>query len=216
MYVFLYYNFIFYSSAKPDNIPRIMQRRFALTSTAHKYLEMGIGVVGRGNLGCMSFVELILGDNRGNRMVLAHETWTTLIEKREAVQRFLQSASIDSSLSIQDLLIQFVKMYDENIVKLTLRDTFLYMKPSTILFLLNLEHCVEHEYVKLCRCMKEVNEKFDELAYSVQGNTFSAEKDEMFKILRDVYDKTSVIDCELVAYAADELRRDVLRRGDWH
>jgi len=51
-----------------------------------------------------------------------------------------------SSLSIQDLVIDLVKIRDADIVKLTLHDTCLYMKPATILFLFELEHCVERAY----------------------------------------------------------------------
>ena len=129
------------------------------------------------------------------------------------IERFLQSNK-PPSLSIRDLVMEHVKIRDASVVKLILHDSCLYMKPSTILFLFELEHCVNHEYLKLCQNIEAVNASFDRLVDHLQSDLFAPERDEAVKILRDVYDKTSVIDCELLAYAVDELLYDTLRRGD--
>ncbi|XP_029671531.1 uncharacterized protein LOC115240493 [Formica exsecta] len=192
---------------KPRCIPRILVRRFALTRTAYKYLDIGISV------GVTSYVELHLGDNRGNQIALPIDTWESLMLKRADVEQLVQTPN-HAPIWIYDLTIEIVKIHDASIVKLTLRDSCLYMKPSTIFFLFELEHCVNHEYLKLCENIKAVNESFDRLVVNLQGNMFGAEKDDAIKILRDVYDKTSVIDCELLAYAVDELLSETLRRGD--
>ncbi|KAL6416967.1 hypothetical protein ACFW04_014761 [Cataglyphis niger] len=63
---------------------RILVRRFALTCTAYKYLNIGISV------GPESFVELHLGDIRGNHIILPHETWEIFIKRRVDIERFLQ------------------------------------------------------------------------------------------------------------------------------
>jgi len=52
-----------------------------------------------------------------------------------------------ASLSIRDLIIDFVKIRDTDIIKLTLYDICMYIKPMIILFLFTLEHCVEHVYI---------------------------------------------------------------------
>jgi len=52
------------------------------------------------------------------------------IEKRADIEWFVQSIA-PSSLLIQDLVMEIVKMRDVNVVKLTLCDTYLYMKTST-------------------------------------------------------------------------------------
>ncbi|XP_018346730.1 PREDICTED: uncharacterized protein LOC108751162 isoform X2 [Trachymyrmex septentrionalis] len=46
------------SSSKPRYTSHILGRRFALTLTANKYLDIGI------NVGPTSFVELFIGDNQ--------------------------------------------------------------------------------------------------------------------------------------------------------
>ena len=52
-------------------------------------------------------------------------------------------------------------MYDTNNIKLTLNDICLYMKPTTGLFLFELEHCVEHVFYELSQYMHGVSKKFE-------------------------------------------------------
>ena len=42
-------------------------------------------------------------------------------------------------------------MRDVNVIKLTLRETCLYMKPSTMLFMFKFKYCVENVYSELCQ-----------------------------------------------------------------
>jgi len=55
------------------------------------------------------------------------------IERCANIENLMQSTA-PSSLSIRDLVIELVKMCDTHIVKLSSRDTCMYMKPSAILF----------------------------------------------------------------------------------
>jgi len=100
-------------------------------------------------VGPVSSVEMIIGDNRGNQIILLHATWEMFIERRANIEQFLQSP-VPSSLAIQDLVIKLVKIYDVNMVKLKSRDVCLYIKPSIILFLFKLEHRINHVYFELC------------------------------------------------------------------
>jgi len=106
----------FYSTSHNSGyILRILGRRFALTPTAYKYLDIGISV------GPVSSVEMFLGDNKGNQIILPHATWKTFIAKRADIEKLMQS-SAPASLSIRDLVIDLVKICDADIVKLTLYD----------------------------------------------------------------------------------------------
>ncbi|XP_011859133.1 PREDICTED: uncharacterized protein LOC105556650 [Vollenhovia emeryi] len=196
------------ASDKPRYTPRIMSRRFALTSTGYKYLDVGICVVPDA-----SYVEFILGDNRGNKMALDHSTWMEFNKKRAEIEQLFKSPDT-SSVQIDNLLLELVRMNNGNVVKLTLEYTCMYMKASTVLFLLNLEHCVEHVYRKLSENIEAVNESFDQFVCCLQSNMIGAERQDAISILYDVYDKTSVIDCELIVYAVDELIAEFLKRGD--
>jgi len=55
-----------------------------------------------------SSVEIVIGDNRGNQIILPHATWKTFITRRTNIKQLLQS-SVTSSLAIQDLVIEVIK-----------------------------------------------------------------------------------------------------------
>ncbi|EFN69002.1 hypothetical protein EAG_10568 [Camponotus floridanus] len=82
---------------QPCRAARILGRRYALTPTSYKYLDIGISV------GAVSYVELILGDNRGNQIVLSFSRWNLLMRKQADVEQFLQSTAYP--LRIGDLTI---------------------------------------------------------------------------------------------------------------
>ncbi|EZA52004.1 hypothetical protein X777_09438 [Ooceraea biroi] len=54
----------------------ILGRRYALTATGYKYLDIGI------NVGSPSYVEIAIGDHRGNELILSLETWKGLYEQQ--------------------------------------------------------------------------------------------------------------------------------------
>ncbi|KAL6433630.1 hypothetical protein ACFW04_006613 [Cataglyphis niger] len=71
-------------SSEPRHEVSILGRRHDLIPTSYKYLEIGISV------GAMSYVELILGDNRGNQIILPFETWKPLMQKRADIERLVK------------------------------------------------------------------------------------------------------------------------------
>jgi len=77
-----------------------------LTATSYKYLNIGISVP-------VSSVEIIIGDNRGNQIILLHATWEMFIERRANVEQLLQSPA-PLSLVIQDLTVELIKIHDVN------------------------------------------------------------------------------------------------------
>ncbi|KYN38451.1 hypothetical protein ALC56_07158, partial [Trachymyrmex septentrionalis] len=128
---------------------RILGRRFILTPTIYKYLDVGIVV------GPVSFVEIAIGDNQGNNIILPREIWLTFIERHADIEWFVQSIA-PSSLLVQDLVIKIVKMRDVNVVKLILHKTCLYIKPSTVLFMFELKHCESRMYSLSCASIRIV------------------------------------------------------------
>ncbi|KAL6421476.1 hypothetical protein ACFW04_014063 [Cataglyphis niger] len=125
------------SCDKSRCISRILVRRFALTRTAYKYLDIGIS-------GICVFCEIL----------------ETFIKKCVDMERFLQS-NIHISLRVEYLVMEHVKIHDACVVKLTVDDSCLYMKLAIILFLLELEYCVKYEYLKLYENTEDVNASFD-------------------------------------------------------
>jgi len=134
----------------------------------------------------MYFVEMFLGDNKSNQIILLYATWETFIAKR-AIEKLMQSI-ISASLSIRNLVIELVKIRD--IVKLTSHDTCMYMKPAIILFLFILEHCVEHVYLWL-RQNTHVSNKFKQFIIYLHQNCVICDA---ANILRKIYDTESTLD----------------------
>ncbi|KAL6421200.1 hypothetical protein ACFW04_013753 [Cataglyphis niger] len=103
--------------------------------------------------------------------------------ERVNIERFLQ-LNTPSSLRIEYIVMEHVKIHDTSVVKLTVDDSCLYMKPATILFLFELEHCVNHEYLKLYDNTEDVNANFDQFVWCLQSNMPSAMREDAVKILR--------------------------------
>jgi len=93
-------------------------------------------------------------------------------------------------------------MCNTHIVKLSSRDTCMYMKPSTILFLFELERCVKHVLHGLN--VYAVKEKFQQFV-TVYTEIILIINAMHQKKLREIYDQNSIIECELIAYALDDL-----------
>ncbi len=105
---------------------------------------------------------------------------------------------------IHNLIIEIVKLQNENIVKFTSGDNSIYMKPSTVLFMLNLEHCVEHARNWIMENVYKVEEKFKQFVNIIRLKCIHNRYDALKK-LREVYDETSIIECELIMYASDRI-----------
>jgi len=113
----------------------ILGRRYALTSTAYKHLEIDISA---------SYVTIIvvrITDIRGNHIFMSHTTWAAIMEYRSDIKQLVQSTLEAIPREIHELIIEIVKIRNENFVKFTSHDTSIYMKPSTVRFMQDLEHC---------------------------------------------------------------------------
>jgi len=90
-----------------------------------------------------------------------------------------------------------------------LYDTCMYMKPETVLFLFTLQHCMDNAYFRLCQNTHMVSEKFKHFVTILRRNyQFIIDKCDEKKTLRNIYDKESNIECELIAYASDNIVYD--------
>jgi len=76
------------------------------------------------------------------------------------------------------------------------------MKPATILFLFELEYCVEHAYFWLCQNIHMISEKFEHFTTILRQNCIT-NKCDATKTLR--YNQNLIMDCELLAYALDNI-----------
>ncbi|KYN18250.1 hypothetical protein ALC57_09443 [Trachymyrmex cornetzi] len=107
-----------------------------------------------------------------------------------------------SSLLIQDPNVEQVKIGNKNNIKLALYGTCLYMKPITMLFLFDLEQCVEHVFYELSQYTHGVSEKFKYFASFLRENCITNKRDDA-NILYRIHVKNSAIVCELTVYGLD-------------
>jgi len=161
------------------------------------------------------FVDLQLGDNKGNRIVLPYRTWRALIERRVDVERFVdnerfgQTTEASSSLTIHELNVKIVKLGAKRIVKLTLGEDCIFFKPATMQFVFELEYCVEQVYYTLYQSVTTVTEKFKYFVNFLRQNCVTNIRDAKH-MLRTSYDKSSQIECELITYAINPIVYDAL------
>ncbi|XP_011880611.1 PREDICTED: uncharacterized protein LOC105569069 [Vollenhovia emeryi] len=200
-----------------------MCRRLPLTSTSFKYIDIGIRVVPRA-----SYVEIILGDNQGHQIELDQSIWKEYRQNQSKIDQLLKATDASSSaIQFNHLAIELVRMRHGNIVKVTSNNTSMYMKPSTISFLFELEHCVDSIHFELYADLETVHESFEELVVHVQDMWMSGEKkcdtpNYAVRILHDKYYKNStengefisIIMRELMAYAVKEILAEAHSRGD--
>jgi len=204
-FLILWSNYLYFYSIQPCRAAFILGRRYALTPTSYKYLDIGISV------GAISYVELILGDNRGNQIVLPISTWNLLMPKRADIERFLQSTA--PPLRVGDLTIDVLVMHQSKIVKLTLCENSLYMKPPTLLYLFNFKNCIDHMHNWLCENTYLVNEKFKQFVTVLQRNNITTVCDVVRTIREsDVFNSESLIDCELLICAVNDIFYDACNK----
>jgi len=86
--------------------------------------------------------------------------WVTIMKYHLDIEQLVQLEGI--LREIHNLIIEIVKIRNENVIKFTSRDTSIYMKFSTVRFMLDLEHCVENAlrsirmYLKLMQNFKSL------------------------------------------------------------
>jgi len=83
------------------------------------------------------------------------------------------------------------------------------MKPSTILFMLELDQCIRHIYFDLCQYINIISDKFKYFVTHLHQNCIN-NKSDAIDILRKIYDKNSYIKCKLIIYAVDNIVYNVI------
>ncbi|KAL6255577.1 hypothetical protein P5V15_012824 [Pogonomyrmex californicus] len=79
---------------------RLLSRRYTLTATGYKFLEIGI------NVGPLSYVEIALGDHRGQELILSLETWKGLYEQRWNIYKLLRNDYKHNFISVGPLTVR--------------------------------------------------------------------------------------------------------------
>ncbi|KAL6417304.1 hypothetical protein ACFW04_012853 [Cataglyphis niger] len=177
---------------------RILGRRYSLTKTGYKHLEICI------NVSRPSFVEIVLGDNHGKEISLTPDTWKELLDLRSALESYFRSDERDetrppSPIYIGQLTLRFGRLNNLRILRLETPKTRLAISRNTVLYILHLEHCVNCLVASL-NCLTAYTDdklaRFLDVAANVRDPAFVA------AAIRDSesFDRDELIDCELQAH----------------
>ncbi|XP_076249277.1 uncharacterized protein LOC143188738 [Calliopsis andreniformis] len=183
---------------------RILGRRYPLTSTSYKYLEIGIAV------GPISTVEIILGDNRGTQLLLPAPIWDALIEKRAEIKECVLSVSSDSPpIWIEEFVIEFTKIHNVKLIKFSLANISLYYTIETLNNLFNHVKCINLMRSQLFENTHRINIQFINFVNVLKQNGVTP-KTNLSCIANMIcnskyFDDDSLIDCELLACALNIL-----------
>ena len=78
------------------------------------------------------------------------------------------------------------------------------MKSTTVLFFFELEQYVEHVFYELDQYTHDINKKFEYFVSFLKQN-YIINKSDAANILYKIYNKISIIECELIAYVLDNI-----------
>jgi len=126
-------------------------------------------------------------DNQGNRISMSHTTWVEYCSNIEQlVQSTLEAITIAAQAAgnSSSVIIEIVKIRNENVVKFTLHDTSIYVKPSTVRFMPDiLEHYVKSALRSKWQNVFKVDEKFKEFVTIIRQNCINNKCDALKKIV---------------------------------
>ncbi|KYN12119.1 hypothetical protein ALC57_15712 [Trachymyrmex cornetzi] len=163
---------------------RLLSRRYNLTNTGYKYLEIGIHV------GPPSYVEIALGDNRGHELSLSLETWKGLYEQRWNIYKMLRNEHNDIFISVEALTVRVCTMNDATLMRLDSSSVRITMTETTLRRMFAFDGCIDVTFERLVRLVDTVDVK-----YTRFSNIASEDA------IRDsnVFNKYQLVDCELLA-----------------
>ncbi|XP_076664854.1 uncharacterized protein LOC143367155 [Andrena cerasifolii] len=129
-------------TSKPS-IVRILGRDYPLTATAYKRLTIGI------RIGMdLWHVEIAIADNKGSELSFSMSTWKLLLQNEvDILQRLRSNAtSPQTHIIIDHLRLEFTRMHDDQLIKITDNRVVIYMTEATMCKLFAYNHCIEHMY----------------------------------------------------------------------
>ncbi|XP_025073103.1 uncharacterized protein LOC105423088 [Pogonomyrmex barbatus] len=175
-----YYIFNFHSISVERRAVRLLSRRYTLTATGYKFLEIGI------NVGPPSYVEIALGDHRGQELILSLETWKGLYEQRWNIYKLLRNDYKDNFISVGPLTVRICLMNDVTLVRLESLNVRVTMIESTLRRMFDLDECIDVTFDRLVRFVDTIDTKYAILQHRVCCNRSrgSAERDTRLRYIR--------------------------------
>ncbi|XP_024872190.1 uncharacterized protein LOC112454827 [Temnothorax curvispinosus] len=174
---------------------RILSRRYALTATGYKFLEIGI------NVGPPSYVKIAVGDHRGKKLLLSLETWKALYEQRRNIRNFFRNdyKDVHSFINVGPLTVRVcTSVNNVKLIRLESVNVRLMVTESTLHRMFDFDRCIDARFDRLVRILAAVDAKFAQ--FSDIASTVTDPKEASNVIYAsDAFNTNQLIDGELVA-----------------
>ena len=161
---------------------RLLSRRYDLTNTGYKFLEIGI------NVGPLSYVEIVLGDHCGHELWLSLETWKSLYEQRWNIYKMLWNEYKDNFISVGPLIVRVCKLNDATLVRFDSSPVRITMTETTLRRMFDFDGCIGVTFERLARLVDTVDAKYTRFSNTSENASDS-----------DFFNGRQLIDCELLA-----------------
>ncbi|KYQ53626.1 hypothetical protein ALC60_02122 [Trachymyrmex zeteki] len=165
---------------------RLLSRRYNLTATDHKFLEIGI------NVGPPSYVEIVLGGHRGHELSLSLETWKGLYEHRWNIYKLLRNEYKDNFISVGPLTVKVCTLNNVTLVHLDSSSVYMMMTETTLRRMFEFDGCIDVTFERLARVIDRVDAKYTRFSNIAPENA-----------IRDsgIFNTHQIVDFELLALA---------------
>jgi len=164
----------------------LLSRRYDLTATGYKYLEIGI------NVGPPSYVEIALGDHRGHELLLSLETWKSLYEQQWNIYKMLRNEYKDNFISIGPLTVSVCTLNEATLVRLDSSSVRITMTETTLRRMFEFDGCIDVTFEPLARLIDTVDAKYTRFSNIASENAIRD---------GDIFNGHQLVDCELLALA---------------
>lgn len=171
---------------------RILGRRYPLTDTFYKYLDIGV------RIGSCCHVELALGDTHGNEIQFSMAVWKDFLRNREDILR--NFANSGNAVRVGDINVEFCQFNGIKLAKLSNSAKCIQITKKTMTRLFDLEYCIDHMYSWLSENLNSVQSKYCKFMQIISTVT-----DDFAKAILEHADFEchSLIDTELLALGLD-------------
>ncbi|XP_076549188.1 uncharacterized protein LOC143306626 [Osmia lignaria lignaria] len=182
---------------KPQRSCQIFGRKYPLTDSCTKHLEIGINIFGN-----KFYPQLILSDSRNNQLELSIVTWSLIVAEADNVRSFFEDATdTRDNINFNDVCVEFGVLYGEKVLKLFNKDKCMCMIRKTFEKMVILNDCIIEMHNALYDTLYSVEQKFKEFVTLVRGYGDVKEHAEVVLYIKEshIYDRNLIIDGELVA-----------------
>ena len=166
------------------SIVRLLSRRYDLTNTGYKFLEIGI------NVGPPNYVKVALGDHRGHELSLSLETWKSLYEQRGNIYKLFRNEYKNNFISVGPLIISVFMLNYATVVRLDSSSVRIMMTETTLRRMFDFNGCVDVTFERLARLIDTVDTKYTRF-FNIASENIICDS--------DIFNRHQLIDCELLA-----------------